>query len=188
MANKTTVALTTTQYQEIISMMLSGGTGFRSNRRIATILVLEANLGLRIEDILSLHLNDIIQDGSRYRLDIKEEKTDKKRVFTVPFQIYQYIENYCLKNEIQPDQIIFPLSERTVQKYLKKVADYLGYKNIGTHSFRKYYATDIYNNNEHDIVLVQNLLQHSSASITQRYIGISPEKVEKAIQGHINLL
>jgi hypothetical protein len=31
--------------------MYSGGVGFRSNIRIATILTLEANLGIRIEDI-----------------------------------------------------------------------------------------------------------------------------------------
>lgn len=183
-----TVALTKNQYEEIINTMLSGGAGFRPNSRIATALVLQANLGLRIEDTLSLHLKDIIRDGSRYRLDITEEKTDKKRTFTVPFPIYQYIENYCLKNKIAQDALIFPFSERNVQKYLKKVVDYIGYENIGTHSFRKFYATDIYNNNQHDIVLVQNLLQHSSASTTQRYIGITPEKIENAIQGHIHLI
>ena len=188
MANKTTVALTPEQYAEIINTMLTGGAGFRSNSRIAVALVLEANLGLRIEDVLNLHLNDIIRDGSRYRLDITEHKTGKKRIFTVPFQIYQYIENYCLKNQIKTDEIIFSITERTVQKYLQKIADYLGYENIGTHSFRKYYATDIYNNNDHDIVLVQNLLQHSSAAITQRYIGINTAQMENAIQRHINLL
>ena len=89
---------------------------------------------------------------------------------------------------ITEDEIIFPITERTVQKYLAKVADHLGYENIGTHSFRKYYATDIYNSNDHDIVLVQNLLQHSSAAITQRYIGITSEKIEKAIEEHVHLI
>lgn len=188
MANKTTVSLTAEQYEEIINTMLTGGSGFRSNSRIATALVLEANLGLRIEDILNLHLEDIIRDGSRYRLDITEQKTGKKRTFTVPFQIYQYIENYCFKNNIAANEIIFPTTERNVQKYLKKVTDYLAYDNIGTHSFRKYYATDIYNSNGHDIVLVQSLLQHSSSSTTQRYIGITQEKIESAIQGHVHLI
>lgn len=188
MANKTTVALTAEQYEEIINTMISGGAGFRPNSRIATALVLEANLGLRIEDILKLRLDDIIRDGMRYRLHIVERKSQKKRTFTVPFQIYQYIENYCLKNNIANDDIIFPITERTVQKYLQKVTDYLGYENIGTHSFRKYYATDIYNSNGHDIVLVQSLLQHSSAAITQRYIGITSERMENAIQEHIHLI
>ena len=98
MANKKTIALTTEQYNEIIDTMKTGFTGFRSNNRIATALVLEANLGLRISDILKLTLNDIIKDGNRYRLDITEQKTGKKRMFTVPTEIYQYIKIYCLEN------------------------------------------------------------------------------------------
>lgn len=82
MANKITVALTKEQYQQIISIMRTGGSGFRSNDRIASCLVLEANLGLRIGDILKLHLKDIIRDGFRYRLDINEEKTGKKNVYS----------------------------------------------------------------------------------------------------------
>ena len=57
-----------------------------------------------------------------------------------------------------------------------------------THSFRKWYATEIYNQNGFDIALVQRLLQHSSASTTQRYIGIEPQKIETAIQNHAQLL
>ena len=188
MANKTTVALTDDQYEEIIKTMLKGGAGFRRNPRIAAALVLEANLGIRIEDILRLRLMDIVEDGSRYRLDITEKKTKKKRTFTVPGEIYFYIENYCLKNSIDRADVIFPVKERNVQKYLKKVTDYLGYENVGTHSFRKFYATDIYNKNNHDIALVQKLLQHGSAATTQRYINISEEKVENAIKGHIHLI
>lgn len=36
--------------------------------------------------------------------------------------------------------------------------------------------------------LVQILLQHRSASITQRYIGIEPQRIEKAIEGHAQLM
>ena len=44
------------------------------------------------------------------------------------------------------------------------------------------------NNNGYDIALVQRLLQHSSAAVTQRYIGIEPQKIEAAIEGHAKLL
>ena len=64
----------------------------------------------------------------------------------------------------------------------------LGYPNIGTHSFRKFFATEIYVNNNYNIILVQQLLQHSSAAITQRYIGISSKELEDALVGHIELL
>ena len=186
--NKKTKALTTEQYKEIIQTMKTGFCGCRPNERAATVLVLEGNLGLRISDILRLRLCDIVMDGDRYRLEIVEQKTGKSRVFTVPLMIQQYIENYCLRNGIRRDELMFPLTERAIQKQLKIVCDYLGFEGISTHSFRKWYATEIYKNNGYDIALVQRLLQHSSAATTQRYIGIEPQRIEAAIQGHATLL
>ena len=186
--NKKTTALTTEQYKEIILTMKEGFCGCRPNERIATALVLEGNLGLRISDILKLRPCDIVRDGDRYRLEITEQKTGKRRVFTVPLVIQQYIENYCLRNSIKRNGLIFPITERAAQKQLAIVCGYLGYSGISTHSFRKWYATEIYKNNGYDIALVQRLLQHSSAAVTQRYIGIEPQRIEKAIEGHAQLI
>lgn len=186
--NKRTKALTTEQYQEIISTMKTGFCGCRPNERIATALVLEGNLGLRISDIIKLRPCDIVMDGGRYRLSLIEQKTGKQRVFTVPLVIQQYIENYCLRNGIGKTERIFPITERAIQKQLAIVCDYLGYEGISTHSFRKWYATEIYKNNGYDIALVQRLLQHSSSAVTQRYIGIEPQRIEQAIQNHAQLL
>lgn len=185
--NKQTVALTTEQYKEIISIIKNGFSGSRPNQEVATALMLEANLGLRISDILRLHLSDIVKDGERYRLAMTEKKTGKARVFTVPLALYQFIRCYCLDHGIQEQQRIFPLTERTIQRHLRAACDYLGYRDISTHSFRKYYATEIYKNSHYNIALVQKLLQHSSAAVTQRYIGIQPREVEEAIEGHLQL-
>ena len=186
--NKKTKALTTEQYKEIIQTMQEGFCGCRPNERIATALVLEGNLGLRISDIVKLRLCDIVRDGDRYRLEITEQKTGKGRVFTVPLVIQQYMENYCLRHGIGRGELMFPLTERAIQKQLAIVCDYLGYEGISTHSFRKWYATEIYKANGYDIALVQRLLQHSSAAVTQRYIGIEPQRIEKAIEGHAKLM
>ena len=186
--NKKTMALTTEQYKEIIQTMRAGFCGCRPNERIATALVLEGNLGLRISDIVALRPCDIVLDGDRYHLDVTEQKTGKRRTFTVPLVLAQYIENYCLRNGIGKDELMFPLTTRSVQKQLKIVCDYLGYKGIGTHSFRKWYATEIYRANGCDIALVQRLLQHGSATTTQRYIGIGAKQIEVAIENHTCLL
>lgn len=186
--NKRTKALTTEQYTEIIKTLREGTVSCRPNDRVATALVLEGNLGLRISDILRLRLCDIVRDGDRYRLEITEKKTGKPRTFTIPLIIYQYIDNYCLRNGIGRTERIFPLTERAVQKQLALVCDALGFEGIGTHSFRKWYATEIYKNNGYDIALVQRLLQHSSSAITQRYIGVEPQRIEKAIEEHSRLI
>ena len=84
MANIKTRALTTEQYKLIIETLRSGFVEgdkvVRVNNRIATALVIQGNLGLRIGDVLGLSLNNIVKDGDRYRLDIVEDKTDRKSV------------------------------------------------------------------------------------------------------------
>jgi integrase len=183
-----TVALTKEQYQDIIETMQTGGNGFRSNPRIAAALQLEANLGMRIGDILQLRLVDIIRDAGRYRLNVTEEKTGKKRSFTVPAEVYSFLRDYADANGIGKEDRLFPLTVRAVQKQLKLVCDYLELENVSTHSFRKFMATNIYENSGHNIALVQTILQHSSPTITRRYIGISTDEVEKALTSNINLI
>lgn len=192
MANMKTKALTTDEYKLIIDTLRSGfkynDKEVRANNRIATALVIQSNLGLRIGDVLGLKLKDIIKDGDRYRLDIIEEKTQKQRTFTVPTEIYNYIKMYCLENNIKATAKIFDISERAVQKQLKIVCEYLGIEKVSTHSFRKYFATQIYINSNYNIALVKELLQHSNTNITQRYIGISSREIETALNNHICLI
>lgn len=185
--NKRTVALTTEQYKEIIQTTKNGFTGCRPNERVALALMLEGNLGIRVSDVVKLRLSDIVQDWERYRLSITEQKTGKARTFTVPLALYQFLRIYCIDHQISPDAVIVPLTTTEIQKHLRKVCDYLGYDSISTHSFRKWYATEIYRANNYNIVLVQHLLQHSSAAVTQRYIGIQQREVEQAIENHLFL-
>lgn len=190
--NKRTITLTEQQYIDIITTIRGGfchdNREYKPNDRIATALTLEANLGMRISDILNLHYCDIIKDGERYRLNITEIKTGKERTFTVPTDIREYIDQYRVRNHMIKQQKLFAVSERQIQKHLKAACEYLGLSGISTHSFRKYFATQIYINNGYNIELVRQLLQHSSSAVTQKYIGIQQREIENALQNHIQLL
>ena len=146
--NKRTIALTDQQYIDIITAIKSGFCHavreYKPNDRISTALTLEANLGMRISDILHLHYCDIIKDGDRYRLNISEIKTGKERIFTVPDEIREYINAYRIRNRMSERQRLFDLSERQIQKHLQAACEYLGLDGISTHSFRNYFATHIY--------------------------------------------
>ena len=194
MANKTTIACTDEQYENIIHTLFTGIEGiggryeFEPKPITATALEVEANTGLRIGDVLSLKRGSIILDNGRYRFNITEQKTGKKRTFTVPDRVYQFIEDYCDAYGIEQGQMIFPLTVRAVQKHIKYVAEYLGYEHISTHSFRKRFASQAYNNSGHDIELVRRLLQHSSASVTSRYIGISDARIDSVLNDCVSII
>lgn len=192
MANKKTMALTQAQFEQIIALIKTGfttsaGKQVKPNIRIATALTLQANLGLRIGDIIALRLRDIIADGGRMRLNIVEEKTKKTREFTVPSEIYTYLQTYALNQGIRPTQRLFDLTTRAIQHHLQLATEHLGLSGLGTHSFRKYFAVSIYNENGYNVELVRQLLQHSSVAVTQHYLSVQPQLVEQALQKHIIL-
>ncbi|MBU5427693.1 tyrosine-type recombinase/integrase [Tissierella pigra] len=192
MANIKTRALKEGEYSLIIQTIQEGlitadGRQIKLNIRIATALVVQANLGLRIGDIVNLQLSDIVKDGNRYRLNIKEQKTGKIREFTVVNQVLTYLQSYALDNNIKPNQKLFSITVRQIQKHLKIVIEHLGLESIGTHSFRNFFAVSIYNENDYNIELVRQLLQHSTVAVTQHYLSVQPQIVEKALQNHIKL-
>ena len=187
-----TVSLTMEEYVSFIEAIQNGFTyydetgkqhKFRSNQQLSIILQLQANVGLRIGDILRLRLADIVKDGNRYCFDdYVEQKTRKKRSFTIPNNIYQFMSGYAMEKGIGKEEKLFNISERAIQKQLAIVSEYLGMERVSTHSFRKTFATMIYNNSGYNIELVREMLQHSSSATTQRYIGIKSEQVEEALQ------
>ncbi len=189
--NKRTRAIDADTYKLIITTMKSGfehdGVVYKPNSRIATVLVLEYNLGLRVGDILNLTMDSFVKDGIRYRLDIYEQKTGKYRNFTVPVEIYSFIRDYAYENGINPKAELFPITERAVLKHLGAACKCLNLTGVGSHSFRKAFATNVYVNNHYNIELVRTLLQHSSVIVTQRYIGIGTKELEDALQKNINL-
>jgi len=160
---------------------------FRPNSKVKLALMLESNLGIRIGDVLSLTKKSFRSNGNNIVLDIIEEKTGKNRTFSVPKEIYLVVKEYALDNGTGDDKLI-ELTERAVQKQLKIVCDHLGLENVSTHSFRKFYANEIFNSNGQNIELVRTLLQHSTIAVTQKYIGVSSAEIEEAISKHIHIV
>lgn len=162
--------------------MLSGVL-VKPNERIATIEVLQATLGLRLGDILKLKLSSFIRDGDRYRLDIREEKTGKIRNFTVPNEVYSFVQDYCIEGGISKDAKLFDISKRQVERHLNKVfmKMELPLRSYGSHSYRKFFATKVYTDSEFNAELVRVLLQHSSLNTTQRYLSIGTKQIEDAL-------
>lgn len=172
------------EYNEIIDLMVSGfeyeTAGkvklFRPNQQIAMILMLQSSLGLRVGDILELKLNQF-KNG---KLEIVEGKTKKLQYREINQQVLQSIYNYAIDNSIKKDNKLFSVGVRAVQKQLKIVVDYLELNNISTHSFRKLFATTIYESSNNDIELVRELLNHSNIATTQKYIRVTQSAIDDA--------
>lgn len=189
--NYKTRAITKEEYIEIIQTLRNGFLNHRPNNKVATALILEANLGIRISDIVDFSLDKVVKEGNKYRLNLVEQKTKKQRNFTIPNELMQFIQQYCIDNNIKSNERIINITERAVQKQLDFVCDYLGLEDVSTHSFRKFFSHNLRDNCENEkegIIVVKEALQHSSIETTMRYLEIERSKVDRALEKNVCLI
>lgn len=129
------------------------------------------NTGLRISDILSLDVGDV--KGRDY-IEIREKKTNKYKKFPL---------NRFLKEEIDVFVEVLPGGQPLfyTQKHCRlDRAQAVGVKErIGTHTLRKTFGYHHYKK-YNDIVLLQKIFNHSSPSVTLRYIGIEQDTIDES--------
>lgn len=171
------------EFEEIIKLVLNGfdyvdnkgvTRKFLPNKELGLILTLEASLGLRISDVLKLTVNDI----RKGKLEVTEKKTGKLNYRKIPSSLVDVVRDYALDNGLKANDRLTNMSDSNVRKRLSIVTKKLGYKNIGSHSFRKYFARTVIDKTG-DIELVRVLLNHSSLAVTQNYLGVSQKKIDE---------
>ena len=153
------------------------------------------NVGLRINDLLSITWEDIFKPGTRQFNEYfvpKEQKTKKVRQifinksFRAAVKEYlKYVPNAKLEGYVFTNRQGNRLSDASVDKLMKLLEKELGLENLSTHSLRKTFAYHMYMQTQ-DISLVQEILQHSSVAVTRRYLGISQD-VKKKAYNELNL-
>ena len=169
------------EYRAIIELLLNGftdkdGNVFRPNKRTALVFQIQASLGLRIGDTLALRVSNF----NNGKLERVEDKTGKLQYRDINPAVYGFIKDYVIENKLDYTDKLFGIRERGVQDNLKRTVDYLGLSNISTHSFRKMYATFVYEDSGNNLELVKELLNHNSIATTQRYIRVSQQAINAA--------
>lgn len=156
--------------------MYSNNIVIRPNKQIYLIFLIQLNTGLRIGDVLILKKKNFNNNF----IHLKEQKTGKIQHRKINTEIINKVEEYCDKKKLGHNDRMFTIKVRWVQKYIQKISFILGASDISTHSFRKTYAHIQYLDSQCNIELVRKLLNHSSVSVTQRYLGITDEEVNEA--------
>lgn len=157
----------------------------KESKRDYCIFVVGINVGLRAGDLLSLKVNDVTDGNTIFdTVTIKEQKTGKTRNFALnknakeAIQIYlNSLANYDMGDFLFKSRKGGHLGVRPLHHIIKTLTKDLGIKgNFGTHTLRKTMAYHRYINNV-PLETLQKLLNHSSSSITLRYIGITQKVI-----------
>ncbi len=148
------------------------------------LFVVGINTGLRISDILALQVYDV---RNRTHITIKEKKTGKEKRFLINNHLRDDFEKYIYN--MKDNEYLFqsrkgknrPISRVQAYRILNKAAVAIGLNEVGTHTLRKtfgYWHYQVYK----DVAILQDIFNHSSPSITLRYIGINQDIKDKTIE------
>lgn len=139
--------------------------------------------GLRISDILKLRARDVRGKG---RITLTEKKTGKEQKFLLNKELKTRLAKYVMP--MKDYEFLFrsrqgcnsPISRQQAWNILRKAGQRFGLDSIGTHTLRKTFGYHLYQQT-HDIVLVQHMLNHSTQEYTLRYIGITRDTMDNAM-------
>lgn len=146
--------------------------------------------GLRVSEVVSLHLNSLDFDENILRVI---GKGDKERIVPFYASIGERVKNYILKVRSkwmgkETHDILFvnqrgrPLTTRGVQYIMSKQCDACGmHIRMHPHIFRHSFATHLLDNGA-DIRVVQELLGHASLSTTQIYVHVTGDRLRQAYE------
>ena len=157
------------------------------NYKISLLIALGCFTGLRISDILSLHWQQILNTSE---FTVIEKKTNKVRTIRINAQLGQHIKEcyeqikliginspilVSQKGTVFTIQRINVILKEVKKKYKLKI------KNFSCHSLRKTFGRQVYNmnseNSELALVKLMELFNHSSVTITKRYLGLRQEEL-----------
>ena len=166
--------------EEIKSVLLENGI------RDLLLFTMGINTGLRISDLLKLTVADV-KDKSH--VELKEQKTGKIKRFPIQQSLQQLLNDYIKNKPV--NEYLFksrnhskgsrPITRVMAYEILNNACSKCGIKDkIGTHTLRKTFGYHYYQKT-HDIALLQKILNHSSPSITLRYIGIEQDNIDASI-------
>ena len=158
----------------------------QKNLRDYCLFTLGINSGLRISDLLKLTIADVMEKGKpKDRIRLREKKTNKYKEFPLSDNAKSAIKEYLKTRNYTENEPLFIsrknkgfLLRQQAYKIINDVAKSVGIKEkIGTHTLRKTFGYHAYNNG-YDITLIQKLFNHSSPSVTLRYIGITQDDLD----------
>ena len=138
------------------------------------ILHLGRNLAFRIEDLLQLK-TDNFKNGVIYT---REFKTGKEQAFELHPSLRKDLEDYINRNKLVEGEYLFksrkgtniPITRQRAWQIIKELSDEVKVSYVvGCHSLRKYFAREYYEQTG-DLIGLKEMLNHSSETVTLRYI------------------
>ena len=150
------------------------------------IISLLLSTGIRISELCHIHLKNI--NLSNRTLHIMGKGKKERILFLGDQKTFNLLETYINKTRNESNDFLFPgkhslkpLSEQSVRLVIKRIVERNNFsRTITPHMFRHSFATMLLDSDV-DIRYIQQILGHSSISITQIYTHVSHSKQKEIL-------
>jgi len=156
----------------------------QNSRRNTLLFIMGINSALRINDLLSLTIGDVMDGGQiRKEIAVKTGKTGRIKTFPMSISISNALMDYLEERKtLDPEAPLFlsqkggkALGRHRAWYILREAGDSIGLEKMGTHTLRKTFGYHAYIRSGGNLTLVRKLLHHSSSMDTLEYIGIEDD-------------
>ena len=160
------------------------------NPRDRLLFIMGINSGLRVQDILSLKIGDVKSCKVGDRIAVKEKKTGKENVFIMNKEIFAALQDHFTSIELVDGHFLYksrkgknyPLTTYAVTQMVQRWCDAVNLSgNYGAHTLRKTWCYHQRKTFGVSWEVLAKRLNHSSPSITRRYLGVQEEEVEEIL-------
>jgi len=165
-----------------------------NDTRDLLLLCMGINNGLRCGDLLKIKVGDVKNLKINDTLKIREQKTGKVNVLMVNKSTFKILKQYLEEVKPDDDDYLFksrkgnnqPLSVGSVNGMVKQWCRSINLKgNFGTHSMRKTFGYIQRKKFGVGWEILCKRFNHSSPSVTMRYLGIEDKEVNGILMNEI---
>ncbi len=163
------------------------------NPRDHLLFIMGINNGLRAGDLVKLKVKQVRYLKVGHTLTIKEGKTGKDNILVINKTVYKALRNFL--DLVQPDDADFLFASRkgdrhiqsqAVSKMVKKWTKAINLRgNFGAHTLRKTWGYIQRTVHGVGFEIICKRFNHSSPSITMRYLGIQDKEVHSTLMNEI---
>ncbi len=146
------------------------------------LFMLGINTGIRIQDLLKLHVSNVVTDENIVSSYLITSKNVNPPIYLNKF-VRKSIEKWIEEGELNHNDFLFksrktnePITRQQAYRIINEAAKQAGVEgSVGTHTLRKTFGYHAYLKGI-AISLIQKRLQHQTKAETYQYIGITDEK------------
>ena len=166
-----------TVYKVLTKEELSTFFNVIENHKFKTIFMLIYGSGLRIGEVVNLHVGDI--DSKKMRIFVREGKENKERYTILPEKSLEMLRIYWKKRgRVETEKLFLndlnkPINQYVIRTHFRKYRRKAGLdEKVTVHTLRHCFATDLIERGA-TLIQVKELMGHSNIRSTMAYVHIA---------------